>query len=186
MNRRCAGEDFYFLQQVHKTSGVAQLTGTIVHPSPRSSHRVPFGTGRAVGDMLNEGEQRLLFYQPVVFSIVAQWLTYVTENGDADAAFLLKGAAQISPVLGNYLKQTGFSEAWANLKKQNRDGAKLTIAFHGWFDAFRTMRLIHELSDHAFPRIAPELAIAPLFERAGKACPSTVSEQLELLRKLQS
>ena len=67
MNRRLAGEDFYFLQQVHKTSGVAPLAGTVVHPSPRSSHRVPFGTGRAVGDMLAEGEQRLLFYQPVCF-----------------------------------------------------------------------------------------------------------------------
>ena len=39
MNRRLAGEDFYFLQQVHKTSGVAPLAGTIVHPSPRSSQR---------------------------------------------------------------------------------------------------------------------------------------------------
>jgi hypothetical protein len=40
MNRRLAGEDFYFLQQVHKTSGVAALYGTTVHPSPRSSQRV--------------------------------------------------------------------------------------------------------------------------------------------------
>ncbi len=75
MNRRLAGEDFYFLQQVHKTSGVVPLTGTVVHPSPRSSHRVPFGTGRSVGDMLSDGEQRLLFYQPVVFTIVGEWLS---------------------------------------------------------------------------------------------------------------
>lgn len=58
-------------------------------------------------------------------------------------------------------------------------------SFHGWFDAFRTMRLIHELSDQVYPRIEPEGAIAPLLERAGLVCPDTIGEQLELLRELQ-
>jgi len=185
MNRRLAGEDFYFLQQVHKTSGVAPLSGTIVHPSPRSSHRVPFGTGRAVGDMLLEGEQRLLFYQPVVFEIVGKWLAVVAENYEVDAAALLSSAFRISPVLHQFLEQAGFRDSWANLKKNSREGTKLTAAFHGWFDAFRTMRLIHELSDRGYPRIAPEMAVAPLLERAGFVNPGTVGEQLELLRRLQ-
>jgi hypothetical protein len=185
MNRRLAGEDFYFLQQVHKTSGVAQVTGTVVHPSPRSSHRVPFGTGRSVGDMLADGEQRLLFYQPVVFSIVGEWLACVSENIEADSASLLGSSSEISPVLHQFLEQSGFAASWDNLKKNNRESASLLAAFHGWFDAFRTMRLIHELSDNVYPRIAPELAVAPLLERAGLAVPDTVSGQLELLRKLQ-
>ena len=185
MNRRLAGEDFYFLQQVHKTSGISPLSGTIVHPSPRSSHRVPFGTGRSVGDMLNEGEQRLLFYQPVVFSIVGDWLACVAKNSEAGAESLLNGAARISPVLCEFLEQAGFSDAWNNLNSNNRESAKLTAAFHGWFDAFRTMRLIHELSDNAYPRIAPEKAVAPLLERAGLVAPDTGGEQLELLRRLQ-
>lgn len=185
MNRRLAGEDFYFLQQLHKTSRVTPLTGTVVHPSPRSSHRVPFGTGRAVGDMLNEGEQRLLFYQPVVFSIVGEWLACVAENPAADVSVLLNSAADISPVLHDVLEQAGFRDSWENLKKNNREGAKLTAAFHGWFDAFRTMRLVHELSDRAYHRIAPEAAVAPLLERAGQVSPDTVGGQLELLRRMQ-
>ncbi|OGU14525.1 MAG: hypothetical protein A2076_01515 [Geobacteraceae bacterium GWC2_53_11] len=185
MNRRLAGEDFYFLQHVHKTSGVAALSGTIVHPSPRSSHRVPFGTGRSVGDMLADGEQRLPFYQPVVFSIVGKWLECVAVASEADAAALLEGAAKISPVLHDVLEEAGFRDAWENFRKHHRERAKLSAAFHGWFDAFRTMRLIHELSDRAYPRIAPEQAIAPLLEQAGLASPDAVSDQLELLRKLQ-
>ncbi len=185
MNRRLAGEDFYFLQQLHKTSGVAELSGTVVHPSPRSSHRVPFGTGRAVGDMLADGEQRLLFYQPVVFSIVREWLARVAENSEADAESLLQGAARISPVLHDFLEQAGFRAAWENLRRHNRESTKLSAAFHGWFDAFRTMRLIHELSDRAYPRIAPEAAVAPLLERAGQMSPDIVGEQLELLRGMQ-
>ena len=185
MNRRQAGEDFYFLQQVFKTSGVANLSGTIVHPSPRASDRVPFGTGRSVGDMLSDGEQRLLFYQPVVFSIVGKWLAYVSEHSGEDAASLLKGAAEISPVLRNFLEQAGFCASWNNLKRQNCDAAKLSIAFHCWFDAFRTMRLIHELSDNVYPRIAPEGAIAPLLGHAGLHSPESISGQLELLRRIQ-
>ena len=185
MNRRLAGEDFYFLQQVHKTSGVASLTDTIIHPSPRSSHRVPFGTGRAVGDMLAEGEQRLLFYQPVVFTIVGEWLACVAENSGADASALLDCAAGIAPVLLDFLEQSGFRASWENLKKHNREGTKQMAAFHGWFDAFRTMRLIHELSDRSYPRIAPEHAVAPLLKRAGKISPNSIEEQLEVLRRMQ-
>ena len=187
MNCRLAGEDFYFLQQVHKTSGVTRLTGTVVHPSPRSSHRVPFGTGRAVGDMLANGEQRLLFYQPIVFSVVGDWLACMTEHSEEDAALLQKRAAQISPVLRSYLDQVGFKGAWENLKKNNRKKAALKAAFHGWFDAFRTMRLIHELSDKVYPRIPPEEAMLPLFEHTGTICSDTsIGGQLELLRKLQN
>jgi hypothetical protein len=94
-------------------------------------------------------------------------------------------ASQISPVLHEFLDQANFRESWENLKRNNRESTKLTAAFHGWFDAFRTMRLIHELSDRAYPRIAPEEAVAPLLERAGHVSPDTVAGQLELLRKLQ-
>jgi hypothetical protein len=185
MNRRQAGEDFYFLQQVYKSSGVATLSGTVVHPSPRSSHRVPFGTGRAVGDMLAEGEQRFLFYQPAVFSIVGDWLVCVAGNSEADAFTLLNGADRISPVLHEFLELAGFSDAWKNLKRHNREGTKLQLAFHGWFDAFRTMRLIHVLSEKAYPRCAPEEAVAPLLERVGLVSSDTLCGKLELLRSLQ-
>ena len=185
MNRRLAGEDFYFLQQVHKTSGVATLSGTTVYPSPRSSHRVPFGTGRAVGDMLADGEQRLLFYQPVVFSLLGQWLAHVEENGGQDSKSLLTGATRISPLLYTFLDQAGFEKSWENMQQNNRDRTKMKAAFHGWFDAFRTMRFIHELSDRSYPRISPAGAVAPLLERAGLMVPETVRGQLELLQMLQ-
>ena len=186
MNRRLAGEDFYFLQQVHKTSGVATVTGTMVHPSPRSSHRVPFGTGRAVGDMLHEGEQRMLFYDPMVFSIVGSWLSCVTENSGADADLLLETASRRSPLLHDVLTQAGFAPSWENLKRNSRDTARLLTAFHGWFDAFRTMRLIHELSDRAYPRISPLEAVAPLLKRAGEIPPDSIAGQLALLQRLQT
>jgi hypothetical protein len=116
---------------------------------------------------------------------VEKWLAYVTENPEADAETVLADAAKIDPVLGVFLEEINFGAAWENLHKNNRGHEKFLAAFHGWFDAFRTMRLIHELSDRSYPRITPELAVAPLLERAGLVSPDTVSGQLELLRKLQ-
>jgi hypothetical protein len=133
---------------------------------------------------LAEGEGRLLFYHPDVFSIVGDWLKCADEDCGADPVELMGKARTISPLLHAFLEQAGFADSWGNLKNNNRDGTKLRAAFHGWFDAFRTMRLIHHLSDNAYPRIAPEIAVAPLMERAGLAVPDTVGEQLELLRNL--
>ncbi len=185
MNRRLAGEDFYFLQQLHKTSGVTALSGTVVHPSPRASERVPFGTGRSVGDMLIQGKQRVLFYQPVVFSVVGQWLAEMARHGGADATELLALATGISPVLRDVLEQAGFATSWENLRRNNRHPARLAGEFHNWFDGFRTMRLIHELSDRLYPRIEPEEAVAPLLERVGINGCTTCGEQLAALRNRQ-
>ncbi|HIN39067.1 MAG TPA: hypothetical protein EYM84_02195, partial [Flavobacteriales bacterium] len=56
MNRRKAGEDFYFLHKIFPLGGHKTFNKTCVYPSPRISDRVPFGTGRAMGkwmDMVN-------------------------------------------------------------------------------------------------------------------------------------
>ncbi len=185
MNRRQAGEDFYFLQQIRKTTGVDSMVGTVVHPSPRASHRVPFGTGRAVGDMLSAGTGRLLFYQPELFSLLGEWLQLVAQGGDRDGSELVSAAGEISPHLQNFLATAGFSATWDNLKRHNPGADKRKTAFHVWFDAFRTMRLLHHLTDAAYPRVTPEQAVVPLLARAGHHSASGISDQLELLRRLQ-
>jgi len=41
MNRRRAGEDFYFLQSLAKTAGVGQVQGAVVYPSPAAQTGFP-------------------------------------------------------------------------------------------------------------------------------------------------
>jgi cytochrome b561 len=185
MNRRLAGEDFYFLQQVHKTAGVTPMTGTVVHPSPRASHRVPFGTGRAVGEMLAAGAGKLLFYQPELFVLLGDWLRMVARAGKIGGTDLLGAAGDISPHVQTFLATAGFAATWDNLKRHNPGAERCMAAFHGWFDAFRTMRLLHHLTDAAYPRIPPEEAVAPLLARAGHNCLPVLADQLALLRRLQ-
>ena len=72
--RRQAGEDFYFLQELAKTGGVSRIDSTTVHPSARSSDRVPFGTGATVGRHLSGTEDGLAVYHPDVYKITSDFV----------------------------------------------------------------------------------------------------------------
>jgi hypothetical protein len=186
MNTRSAGEDFYFLQQLHKTGGVSPLRGTAVYPSPRSSGRVPFGTGRAVARAMAEGPEAISFYRPECFALLGQWLALVAENPDATGAELTRHAAALSPHLAAYLDAVALPRVWDRLQHHNRGTQALLNAFHGWFDAFKTLKLIHHLAAAPFPRCTPEEALAVLLQRAGTVSVTGVSGQLKLLRQIQN
>ena len=62
MNRRKAGEDFYFVQKLVPAGGYFNLNSTVVYPSPRASSRVPFGTGVSIGKLNADQSSTLLAY----------------------------------------------------------------------------------------------------------------------------
>jgi hypothetical protein len=186
MNHRMAGEDFYFMQQLFRTVGVEQLTGTIVHPSPRPSHRVPFGTGRSVQRMGAGGERELLFYHPACFRMLKEWLSVVDHGAGEEGAALVERSAAISPDLTEYLQLNRFVGVWDKLRRNHPTRTALKTAFHGWFDGLKTMKLIHHFSAGPFPRCEPDEALAELFAWRGLEAVSGVEARLALLRDIQN
>lgn len=182
MNRRSAGEDFYFLQQLAKTCGVAQLRGTTVFPSARLSRRTPFGTGRSLERLLAAGGEPGLCYPPEAYRLLAAWLQLVAHRLDAPAETLLQQAEALHPELGRYLRQSGWENLWPKLTRNHPRPQALLAAFHIWFDALKTVQFIHQLCAGPWPRQSPEAALPPLFAWAGRACPAGRDRQLELLR----
>ena len=79
MNKKQAGEDFYFLQELAKTGHVHPIHGTTVHPSSRTSWRVPFGTGKRMGQLMNDPNTPFPAYHPQSYQILKQWLQVVTQ-----------------------------------------------------------------------------------------------------------
>lgn len=155
MNSRSAGEDFYFLQQLYKTAGLAPVTGTLLHPSPRRSHRVPFGTGRSVSRLLDGDGEAVLYYDPACFRVLGAWLRLVIERWDGAGAELLAGAGEITPALADYLAALELPLVWDRLRRHHPGRERFFSAFHGWFDGLRTMKLIHHLSAASHPRRPP-------------------------------
>lgn len=161
MNRRQAGEDFYFLQQLAKTGEIGRIWETTVRPSGRPSHRVPFGTGRKVGAFAADPDDAYRTYHPETFQVLRAWLESAPGALAEPGAVLMERAARISPELAHFLAAQGLEAAWDNILRQGGGAGQRLRQFHQWFDAFRTLKLVHHLRDHGFPR-------QDLFEAIGR------------------
>lgn len=185
MNRRQAGEDFYFLQQMAKTSGISEVAGTVVYPSARISHRTPFGTGRSVAQLAAETDPAKLYYDPRCYGVLGQWLQMVTECWHSDARELLTRSVAISAALEEFLVQEKFQDVWPGLCRNHGDAKMRLASLHGWFDGLKTTRLIHHLTHGGWPRLTAIQALPELFLKAGLPTSNDPEQQLIALRRQQ-
>lgn len=189
MNRRKAGEDFYFLQQLKKTGSVTRIKNTTVHPSPRNSWRVPFGTGKRIGRFLDNTRDEYLVYHPDIYAILKDWFQLVADNLETTGDKLAEKAGKIHPELRDFLHQLQFSAKWTKMKSNAASPDQLNTQFHCFFDAFQTLKLTHRLRDTALPDQNTFEAFRILLPRLGidLAIPYTIQDSLpDQLRFLES
>lgn len=172
MNRRQAAEDFYFLQQLAKTGHVARIPGARVMPAARPSHRVPFGTGRSIQAYGTDQESPYHLYHPEGYALLRQWLAAAR----AASPDLPERAGRIHPQLEAYLRAQGFAEAWERIRANTPGDTQRLRRFHEWFDAFRTLKLLHHLRDHGLPKAPIFVAVAELAQMRGDALPLDPAE----------
>jgi len=180
INCRQAGEDFYFLQQVAKTSGVGVIEGTVVWPSSRTSRRTPFGTGQVIAAGAEHGLQKL--YHPQTYAIVHGWLQSVMSHPRETAQQLVQRAMMIDAGLQSFLLEEGFAERWQQLCGTHDHTERRLRAFHEWFDGLKTLRCIHALGQ-AYPVAEAIEQVPRLFELWGWPVCSTIDEALIQLRR---
>jgi glycosyltransferase involved in cell wall biosynthesis len=192
MNRRAAGEDFYFLQQLAKTGTVEHIRDTTVYPSPRISWRVPFGTGKRVGRFLDGNDTEWQVYNPDSYRILRDWFTYVESSPWNAGNILLNLAQSVAPELAEFLDELGFEDAWTKLQAQSSNNLQLLKQFHSYFDSFQTLKLIHHLRDNGFPDINTIEAFEILNKRAGLGLTiqsnthNDLDAQVDLLNQLRA
>ena len=132
MKVRLAGEDFYFLQEVAKTSGVGTIEKCLVFPSPRISERTLFGTGQAVRDLIAGKE--LSEVSDRAFERLKKVLEAVElEKVDTDIPELPER---------EFFESERFFKVWPGIRR-NTPRRKLCAAFHIWFDGLKTLRFLH-------------------------------------------
>jgi len=162
--RRQAGEDFYLLNKLAKVGSIRQLSAeTDCEPidiAARRSDRVPFGTGAAVGKLmeLENPKKEFLLYHPTVFSLLGSWLGslpafWQSRSSDVDAILS-------QPALIGGLEEQGATRALQHALRQSSDAGQFNRQMHTWFDAFRTRKLIHYLRDHHLPSISYAALVA--------------------------
>jgi len=161
--RRQAGEDFYLLNKLAKVGAIRQLCDeTECEPidiAARLSDRVPFGTGAATGKIveLESPARDYLFYQPAVFDLLRSWLGSLPvfwQSRSSDIGEILSAEDLRAVVIG--LEAIGAAEALQHALRQSSDVTQFKRQMHTWFDAFRTLKLIHYMRDRYFPSISFE------------------------------
>lgn len=178
MNRRTGAEDFYFLQQLAKTGRMDVIHDTVVHPSPRPSWRVPFGTGRSVARHLENGADPCPFYDAQCFDVLREWLSLMA-SPPADADSALTDAESISPPLASFLSAQGFEAVWPRLMANAASADQLRRQFHGWFDGFKTLKLVHCLRENGFPNQPLWPALQALLKKTGHPVPELESPAVQ-------
>ena len=162
MPKRAGAEDFYLLNKLAKLGKIESLSEPLIRLSGRPSQRVPFGTGPALVKINSQYEKEVCFsvYHPRIFVVLGFVLSSVSEieHSSAEEDILL---SQLTVKLSdkiekqcveNILSDLGWSKQAAHLQKLKTAEA-IQKAFHVWFDAFITLRFIHELRDSLYPNI---------------------------------
>jgi glycosyltransferase involved in cell wall biosynthesis len=159
MNRREAGEDFYFLNKLAKIGDINYIKKTCVYPSARASLRVPFGTGKRIQRFLTHECEEYVLPDPQIFEILAKWLHLMEQPFHYDEKDILINAELIHPLLASFLNNYSFEQVWTRIRRNVKNQDTLINQFHCWFDGFKTLKLINYLSREFYPPINMFVAV---------------------------
>ncbi len=183
MNKRKAGEDFYFLQKFARKGTLGDLTKTTVYPSTRISDRVPFGTGRAMGQLLDNPV--LKTHQLVIFEEAKEMIDQIPLLWNLSEQEIIVFAQALPKAIQAFLAENNFVPRILEIQKHTSDQAAFVKRFFAWFDGFLMMKYVHDARDRYYPDgpvfdIAYSFAVRFLDFKGNKAHP------IDLLKKYRA
>ena len=188
--KRSGGEDFYLLNKAAKTGTLVRLKGRCIELQSRQSNRVPFGTGPAVAAIAGaeSATDAQIFYHPSTFDALRAVLLAVQALSRGEQQQLHSALADhgLPDILLHAtqaaLRPMGFEAALAHCQRQSRNSEQFMRHFHQWFDGFRTLKLIHAISDAGYSRQSlSELANLSTLLWPGNSHAQEPSEQLQAI-----
>tara|TARA_B110000858_G_scaffold108815_1_gene124302 strand:+ start:1807 stop:3072 length:1266 start_codon:yes stop_codon:yes gene_type:complete len=176
MNRRKAGEDFYFINKLIKGEIFGEITDTKVIPSPRISYRVPFGTGRAILEGLNTQRDLSLTYDFQSFEIIHSWINRIKNKDFKYENFSVK--------LKAYMEESEWLKYHAMILNNTNSHENYLKFFYNIFDAFWILKFIHFLRDNYYSNTSLLDNTNALLLNMGYSIMGNITGQLEFLRKI--
>ncbi|MCZ7602527.1 MAG: hypothetical protein M5R37_06655 [Melioribacteraceae bacterium] len=195
MNKKKAGEDFYFLEKAAKLVEIISIDETTVIPSSRKSWRVPFGTGQRMTRFYKKVRDEYVLYDPQSFIILKKFLQLFLSDDNYSSQKILSETKLICPELHQFLVNNNFESAYQQISKNSKSAEQLNRQKKIWFDSFKTLKLVHFLRDNGYPEMPMFDALNIVYTQLGlielelhkeNLLPSIQKqiEYLNLLRKL--
>ena len=147
MNKRQAGEDFYFMHKYSQIGTLRDLSAASVYPSCRSSDRVPFGTGKAINDILLNDSETYLSYHPESFKIIEEWIEKLLNQHQDYGTVSID---QENPV-SRFLIDNKMASDLDKIVSNTSNFHSFRKRFFQWFNPFVLMKCMHYLRDNGYP-----------------------------------
>jgi hypothetical protein len=168
MNRRMAGEDFYFIQKLVPAGGFFNLNLTTVFPSPRSSSRVPFGTGVAISRLTEGNDDVFLTYNfkafielKTLFSLIDR--IFLCENDDPEFVY-----SDLPPGIKQFTDKQEWTAKIGEIKRNTAGIQSFRKRFYGWFNMFRIVKYLNSAHDSFFRKKPVNESASELLMAVGK------------------
>lgn len=184
MNKRKAGEDFYFLHKYSVLGQLAELKPLLVYPSARVSDRVPFGTGKAVRDIINSNIQ-LMSYNPKGIASFCNFYNSLCDSWPFIEENKSWKSFTNSDALTNYLIHAKFEEALEAAHKNSTTAAVFSRRIGTFLNPFNLMKFLHEASETEFPDIPVKESANQLLIAQSTNPQNLPNDLLELLKRMQ-
>jgi len=146
MNRRQAGEDFYFIQKMISGGGYFSLNTTAVYPSSRTSLRVPFGTGVVMSKLCENSGSQFMTYNPIAFNDLrtlfdmSQLLFDCRENN----------YNAIPESVKLYVDKNEWELKIAEIRENTANAGAFKKRFFNWFNMFKIVRYLNTAHQELF------------------------------------
>lgn len=187
MNKRQAGEDFYFLQKLISTGRYATLTATKVYPSPRISSRTPFGTGQTVRQIIEAGGVYRVYHFDAycrIKKLFGQLEAFYKASPETVCGIVDRLA---DPELSVFLEECRFSEMVSGVNANSASYLMFRKRFFDGFNAFRVLKYLNYLHQENLEKQEIASAVDALLEKQGIDSPPTEPQELlMLLRRLDT
>ncbi len=168
MNRRQAGEDFYFLNKLTKLGTVREINDAFVYPSARVSDRVPFGTGAAMTKWMNEDGDLTLTYNFAAFQDLKQLFERVDSLINIGEDALSHLISSFPESIQDYIRTIDFEKKVIEINQNSSSLASFRKRFFQYFDAFIILRFLNLAHLKYYSKQNLSDAIAQLEEFSGK------------------
>lgn len=152
MNKKQAGEDFYFLHKIFPLGNCYEINTTCVYPSSRPSDRVPFGTGPMVKSIVKSKSKEFLTYNFHAFIDLKSFLSNI------DKLFRIEDLNELLNCLpksiSEFLIENHFPIAIKEINSNSSNIKTFTKRFYNWFDAFRVLKFLNFAHDNYYEKQA--------------------------------
>jgi glycosyltransferase involved in cell wall biosynthesis len=150
MNRRQAGEDFYFLHKLTKLGSLVEINDAFVYPSGRVSDRVPFGTGAAMTKWMNYSEDLALTYRFAAFLDLKELFDRVNILYKDRPEGYAEIQAYLPQSVYEYLAAISFEEKLDEINRNSSTPESFRKRFFQFFDAFQVLKFLNQVHQHHY------------------------------------